>query len=117
VQTKLIRELEKLGGQPVYEPVDRWQEVIPGKADTNLLVKTTHTTTITTTITTNKTSTTTNTNNTTATTNNHKSQRPQPIAMANRSLHAHHHHHHHHNHRCFLMSSFPAAPNAFKSCW
>ena len=37
-QTKLIRELEKLGGQPVYEPVDRWQEVVPGDKDSNLLV-------------------------------------------------------------------------------
>lgn len=38
MQTRLIRELEKGGAQTVYEPVDKWQEVIPGNKDSNLLV-------------------------------------------------------------------------------
>eukprot|EP00035_Acanthoeca_spectabilis_P031183 m.12852 g.12852 ORF g.12852 m.12852 type:complete len:323 (+) comp4593_c0_seq2:147-1115(+) len=36
-KTRLIRELEKGGAQTVYEPVDKWQEVIPGNKDSNLL--------------------------------------------------------------------------------
>jgi hypothetical protein len=41
-QTRLIAELEKNGAQTVYEPVDKWQEVIPGNDDSNLLVSCSH---------------------------------------------------------------------------
>mmetsp|Transcript_23226 Transcript_23226/g.60783 ORF Transcript_23226/g.60783 Transcript_23226/m.60783 type:complete len:345 (+) Transcript_23226:79-1113(+) len=36
-KTRLIRELETLGADPIYEPVDKWQEVIPGDKSANLL--------------------------------------------------------------------------------